>query len=382
MNKYSNRIPSLKENWEGKITVYNRLKTEFENTNKETISPASFNLIEKLHIDSFNKQKRMFENAHTRVLGALLVFNNNIFLWSFLERCNISIKNRAKKKTINVSIERQYQKENGTWAKKQLNDQKEKPDNLCRPDCLIWKEGTFAIIIENKINGASETPRQVNNYIEAVSSDHEIWGDNNRPEDVLKNIWVIYLGGDSEDMPSDNSLSLNNLNNPLFLKTNKEAGKHLSLISYKNYILPWLEEDVLPNCPFGMTGMTGGLLVYIDYLKSRFENIVSKDNLLWGSDDVVGFIEDNGGCSYDEYKAISSYIGKTEDGSKDDYLDLFKAIRHYYLNNHFRFINQLLCLHSRVSLEDSLGTAASIYAPRRLQLDRATPGSVERPAPL
>ena len=47
-----------------------------------------------------------------------------------------------------------------------------------------------------------------------------------------------------------------------------------------------------------------------------------------------------------------------------------------------RSINQLLCLHSRVSLEDSLGTAASIYGPRRLQLDRATPGSVERPAPL
>jgi len=45
-------------------------------------------------------------------------------------------------------------------------------------------------------------------------------------------------------------------------------------------------------------------------------------------------------------------------------------------------INQLLCLHSRVSLEDSLGTTASIYALRRLQLDRAAPGSIERPAPL
>ena len=48
----------------------------------------------------------------------------------------------------------------------------------------------------------------------------------------------------------------------------------------------------------------------------------------------------------------------------------------------FRSINQLLCLHSRVSLEDSLGTAASIYAPRRLQLARAAPGSMGRPAPL
>ena len=52
------------------------------------------------------------------------------------------------------------------------------------------------------------------------------------------------------------------------------------------------------------------------------------------------------------------------------------------LRLHISLINQLLCLHSRVSLEDSLGTAASIYGPRRLQLDRATPGSVERPAPL
>ena len=265
MNKYSNKISGLRQKWANKVTKYNKLKKDYDKTNKETIGSAPFNLIEELHIDSYNKQKRMFENAHTRVLGALLGYNNNCFLWSFLERCDISInKNRAKTKGINVDIERQYQKENGTWTKKQLNDQQEKTDSLCRPDCLIWKNGTFAIIIENKINGARETPKQVNNYIEAVSSDHEIWG-TNIPENVLKNIWVIYLGGDSEDMPSENSLSLNN---PLFLKKNKEAGKHLSLISYKHYILPWLEEDVLPNCPFGMTGMTGGLLVYIDYLKN------------------------------------------------------------------------------------------------------------------
>jgi len=279
----------------------------------------------------------MFENAHTRVLGALLEFDNNRFLWPFLERCNINInKNHAKKQKTVVKIERQYKKnKNNVWQTDNLND-KEETKSLCRPDCIVWKRNAFAIIIENKINGASETKNQVDNYIDAINSDKNIW---NSPGNNLKKIWVIYLGGDSEDMPSDESLT--NQNKSLFLKKNKEAGTHLSLISYKNHILPWLEEDVLPNCPFGMTGLTGGLLVYIDYLKSLFEDTRSKDNLFYESSEVITFIENNGGCSYDQYKAISSSIGSEKEDS-DDGSDLFKAIRHYYLNNHFKFLDQTL----------------------------------------
>ena len=273
----------------------------------------------------------MYENAHTRVLAAILRFDNR-FLKSFLERCGIKHTHIRINGNIDIDVERQYTKKGDKWYLEPSKNKEENTTN-CRPDCLIWKGDQFAIIIENKINGAPETENQVDNYINAISDRNDI---------KLKDnyfIWVIYLGGDTEDMPSSYSL---HESGPLFVRgvdDSRHAGSHLRLVSYKNVIIPWLEEDVLPICPYGMSNLTGGLLVYIDYLKKRFENSSSEEKVYYDSTDVVGFfrtIEESLKNPFPKlYNDAKDFVSLAEEN--DQALFFFKALKHYYLNHHFRF---------------------------------------------
>lgn len=309
------------------------LKAKRPKARSKTSCP-SFNLIQELHIDN----KKIYENGHTRILGAILKYNQQ-FLHSFLEWCcgNINVQ----KKNVEVEIERQYEKgDNGVWQKG--NSGKREGLNCCRPDCLIWKKDRFAVVIENKINGASETPRQVDNYIEAISCDQEIFS--SQCEENKKIIWVIYLGGDTAEMPSN--ISLNNAGKLFLIKDNndknREPGKHLCLVSYKDVIIPWLEEDVLPKCPFGMTGLTGGLMVYIDYLKHRFEDNSSEEEKIYNSSDIIQLFKEVDNkikpFYYEKYIAVSNYLVDKRDNEKEDKeYSFFKALRYYYLNHHFCF---------------------------------------------
>ena len=332
-------IEEIREKCDGEIKKFEKL---FRSNSKQLKSNSKtyshpFNLIQELHIDN----KSMYENAHTRVLGAVLKYNNMQFLHSFLERCGCNIY--VQKTKVEVAVERQYEKgKNGVWQQKKNSG---KPEGLtrCRPDCLVWKKDHFAVIIENKINGAGETQHQVDNYIEAIIGDKEIFP--TQCEENKKKIWVIYLGGDTVEMPSDNSLSTTN---KLFLhkdtQGNRRPGKHLSLVSYKDVIIPWLEEDVLPECPFGMTGLTGGVMVYIDYLTKRFEDDLSEEEKIYNSSKVVELFQDEieGKLKpfyYERYNAVSDYLADNyEDQEKNDKeFVFFKALRHYYLNHYFRF---------------------------------------------
>lgn len=310
----------------------------------EAKQPVVFNLISELHLDN----KNMFENAHTRVLAAILRYDNR-FLESFLERCGIKHSHIRINGEINVDVERQYTKKGDRWIRSASRIEKESTNN-CRPDCLVWKEDQFAIIIENKINGAPETKHQVDNYIQAISGGNDI---------KLKDnyyIWVIYLGGDTEDMPSSESLSDAG---SLFVRgedENRRAGKHLSLVSYKNVVIPWLEEDVLPICPYGMTSLTGGLLVYIDYLKKRFEDSSSEEKTYYDSKDVVGFFRRVEGETdtplYKLYNDAKDYVSIVDESDEDAIY--FKALKHYYLNHHFRFKDQSLYKTWTISAAGSL----------------------------
>ena len=310
------------------------LKAKRPKARSKTSCP-SFNLIQELHIDN----KKIYENGHTRILGAILKYNQQ-FLHSFLEWCCGNIY--VQKTNVEVEIERQYEKgNNGVWQKG--NSGKREGSNCCRPDCLIWKKDHFAVVIENKINGASETPHQVDNYIEAISCDQEIFS--SQCEENKKKIWVIYLGGDTAEMPSKYSLDTND---KLFLimdKKNRQPGKHLCLVSYKDVIIPWLEEDVLPICPFGMSGLTGGIMVYIDYLKHRFEDNLSEEEKFYDTTEVVNLLKETEKnlkpFYYERYIAVSNYLADNYENpeKKDSTLRFIKALRHYYLNYYFRFSN-------------------------------------------
>ena len=330
---YLETIDSIRSNYSSQIKSFCSL--EGKKPQIASGSLISFNLIEELHLDN----KKMYENAHTRILGALLQYNDNQFLNSFLERFCKGIY--YQKKYNVVRVERQYKKTDNGWIAVETSEQKE-GSTLCRPDCMIWKKNHYVVIIENKINGASETNHQVDHYIEAVLADDDIFS---TKDDIIKKIWVVYLGGDTSEMPSKNSLSNKYDKNDKYFIVGKDEsrspGKHLSVISYKEDIIPWLQEEVLPQCPVGMMGLTGGLMVYIDYLKKRFEDNTSEEIKFYDSDKVIELFKsiDNNTILpffWKKYNDIGDFVFN-EAFSKEKDLSFFKALRHYYLNHHFRF---------------------------------------------
>ena len=309
---------------------------------KTTKKRASFNLIQKLHIEN----KDVYENAHTRILAGILEYDASFFE-SFLRRC-ASYKGYVAKnqKKISVEAERQY-----TWIEAENRWDPPKKENtlesdfnckpakkkgrICRPDCLIWNKDQFAIVIENKINGASETEHQLDNYIEAVSSDPAIFTQPSKKN----NIWIVYIGGDGVEMPSRRSLS--NDAGKQYVVMNEEdssirrtEGKQLSLVTYKDEIIPWLEEDVLPRCPYGDPGITGGLLVYIDYLKKLF----SDNHSFYDSKEVVQIFEESAFLApfCESFSEANRILGQ-QSPDKCYNLSFLRALKHYYLNYFFRF---------------------------------------------
>lgn len=312
------------------------------------------NLFDKIHPEN----KRMYENAHTRILGAILEYNHNQFLKSFLERCGLHFYVPKRNKIVEVEVERQYVKTNGKWAhKKNLPRREEEDLNYCRPDCLLWNYDQFAVIIENKINHAPETEHQIDNYISAILEDH---GDGKAEKGIFsgskpqchKNVYVVYLGGDTAEMPSKTSLS--SKSGKLFSNDDngdRSPGANLKLISYKDIIVPWLEEAVLPECPYGKVGLTGGLMVYIDYLKHFFDDERSESELVYDDEKVVQFIRNNLEQPllpffYEKYTAVGNRItelsnmesdGKPMTENDKEELGYLQAIKHFFLNHHFQF---------------------------------------------
>ena len=313
---------------------------------KKSNAFRSFNLIEKLHLDN----KQMYENAHTRILGALLKYNDNQFLKSFTDRFCGGFPYR--KNHNNVQIERQYHKENDKWradddntvnedTKKTIVSDGERikeSASLCRPDCLVWNKNRYAIIIENKINGAGPTRNQLDNYIEAVLSDEAIFKP--KKEGNIKSVWVVYLGGDTAEMPPEQSLSKNDRCFIINKNQSRSPGKNLSIISYKDDIIPWLEEDVLPMCPIGMRGLTGGLMAYIDYLKNIFEDSISEQLMFYDSKSVLEIFHKIEKSLlpffWEKYSHITDYVNNDVFEGQND-LSFFKALRNYFLKHHFRF---------------------------------------------
>ncbi len=178
------------------------------------------------------------ENANTKVMKQLLQFNNGQYLKSFLSRLTLpSPKNSA----------------NITDQKKAIG-----PKQTGFIDLYIQYDDVH-VVIENKIYGAGDTDKQLSRYIATVNGvkaeDFDTWYDN--PGLSVNNTYVVYLTADGTKEPSENSL-------PERLK----GLVNFYAINYKDDILPWLEEDVLPNIPYADDGMMiAGVRQYIAFLK-------------------------------------------------------------------------------------------------------------------
>ena len=187
--------------------------------------PYSFNIVDEL---------RANENAHTRVLIKLLSYTKKgeyPFLKTFFER----IRNKCE--DFNVRINNPQIKFNF--------------DNI---DGLIedaW--GAYSIIIENKIHFAADQDRQIERYYNIVKDRHKING---------KHIYVIYLTLNGLKEVSSTSL-------PNSLK--EELGKRFITMNYRDDILPWLEQEVLPEIKITEKLLEYGISQYIDHLKGKLD---------------------------------------------------------------------------------------------------------------
>lgn len=194
------------------------------------------NIIEELHAN---------ENAHSRVLRMFLQYDDGNNQYPILKR----FMDIPKIRDIISDLE---------FDTPRFTNEQERIDLLIED----WT-AKFAIIVENKICGASDQDRQLERYIECVKK-HGI---------EESKIYAIYLTRDGEKTIDDKS----------FTSVAKKAldysadnnGRFIEL-NYKNDILPWLENYVFPNCTLKENLLVSALTQYIDFLKTIFE--LNKNN--------------------------------------------------------------------------------------------------------
>ena len=198
------------------------------------------------------------ENTHTNILMSLLRFNGYQFFPSFL------------RDVLHVSDWKRDTKVTMTTQKKAVGVKKAKNTNGFIDlyiEYIDVDDNVQRIVIENKINGASDTKYQLLRYIASVKDnpiqnniDFEGWrGSINM--DVLKdecsNCHFIYLTLDGSKVPEEVSIPKVVLDNINYYP-----------INYQVSILPWLKDTVLRLCPYYDDGITvAGLRQYIASLE-------------------------------------------------------------------------------------------------------------------
>lgn len=174
-------------------------------------------------LDDALRSERLKETAHSRILYRILHDKNmqKRFVEHFLPNVNCSFE----------SIHIPY------------------PDRH-RIDLTI-KSDNFFLIIENKINNAPEQTKQINNYVEVAQKTY--------PDEQ---IYVLYLGGETNICPSEKSMSANVRN---------LLEDRLILKNYKDDIAPWIA-SVYDQIDFNTQPfLKSTLLSYKIYLENKYK---------------------------------------------------------------------------------------------------------------
>ena len=223
-------------------TYYNKYQEE-----KEKL-PYYFNIIDEIGAD---------ENGHTRLLVKLFNYKDKngirIIIKSFLNFFNI---NTNHIEITNESYFNMTCKVEGRNRYADISFYQKAADNK-----------SIGVIIENKINGAEDQEGQVDDYITDLIMNKHI---------NAENIYIFYL---------IDQIDKNNPKQKPLLKTNedynkgKKLEKNYYLITYRNHMLPWLKEKLLPSIIYKEKELIDNINVYISYLKNRFGMIDDKTKL-------------------------------------------------------------------------------------------------------
>lgn len=223
------------------------------------------------------------ENTHTNILMSLLRFNGFLFFPSFLrDVLHVSDWNQDPKTIIM------------TTQKPAVGVQKAKKTNGFIDLYIEYVDVSHTkqrIVIENKINGATDTKYQMLRYIASVKQkpiddniEFESWRENiktdiSKLETECANCHFVYLTLDGSKVPDKGSLP-------------EGIDKFINYysINYQDNILPWLKDTVLRLCPYYDDGVTvAGLRQYIASLEGMMPQnmLVSNEVKEYVSDKIM-----------------------------------------------------------------------------------------------
>jgi len=187
--------------------------------------PYHINVIDEL---------RAVENAHSRILAKLLQQKTSSEKFELFESF---IQYIQEKPTIPVSF---------------MDIQVKRPEitqEIGRIDLWIRDED-YAIVIENKIHWAKDMDEQLAGYINTTKKRY-----------VDEQIYVIYLSSTYHKKPDEQTWGE---------YKDKYEGRFLHL-SFRDDILTWLTEKVLPNVRLKDKFLFSALEQYVDHLHGKFE---------------------------------------------------------------------------------------------------------------
>ena len=145
------------------ITILNKFSKKYKDLQEET--PYNFNVLDE-------QCGHIVENSHTNILMKILQYKNQ-YGYSFLNDFFAFLG-----WDISIDPEKVIKFKREAYYKNKMND-----SSSGRIDGLIFQQDNFAVIIENKVNGAGNQEEQIRKYIEGVLDDTGNYG-------VFKNIAI------------------------------------------------------------------------------------------------------------------------------------------------------------------------------------------------
>ena len=210
--------------------------------------PYHINVIDELHIN---------ENGHSRILMKLLNFQNDKGQYEMLGSLVHYIKQNC----------RSYEFESISIDKPRITQEEARID--------LWvRDRDYAIIFENKVYNAVDQEAQLARYIDKTKE----CGYN---EDA---IFIVYLSQSGNEPTSQSWGSYEETFKPRYIN-----------LSFRDDILHWLKDDVLPNIRQKDVLLHSAIWQYVDYLEGLFylrtiENQMNMnlDNLIISQLDLKG----------------------------------------------------------------------------------------------
>lgn len=222
--------------------------------------PYHLNIIDELHIN---------ENSHSRILCKLLQYKSQLGEYVVL-------------KSLLAYIAEQNNEYRSIYIKSPLITQEQ-----CRIDLWVRdRAGGYAIIFENKIYNATDQEAQLSRYIDCTKANGF----------TDEQIFVVYLSQQGSE-PAEQSWGT--------YKSEYEQ-RYINL-SFRDDILPWLKEYIVPILPDKDHLLRCAVEQYLDYLEGIFSLRTIDKELNMKVEECIKEKLGLTGQVFDDYRTIRQY---------------------------------------------------------------------------